>query len=843
MCNKSIQEILPFVEKPSRYLGFETNVIKKDPDSVKLRMALAFPDLYEIGTSHFGIQILYHILNKKNYISVERVYAPGVDMEKELKNTGNSIFTLESHEPLNKFDIIGFSLLYELNYTNILTILDLADIPFLAEDRDESHPILIAGGPSVCNPEPVADLFDVFVIGDGEEVVLELSETWVKWKESESNLKEDLLKSLSKIKGVYIPSFFEPVYDENGFQKLIPKNSNYKQIQRVINTSLRKDDSPDSPVIPFGRPVHDRLRLEIARGCSRGCRFCQAGMIYRPVRERSMEDILDLIEKTIKTTGYDDISLLSLSTGDYSCISQLIESLVNKYLVKHTSVSLPSLRADTLTPGLINYIKKVRKTGFTIAPEAGSQRLRNIINKNISRDEIINTVNNTFNLGWDLIKLYFMIGLPGETEEDLKEIVEIVKDIKKIKGFGGRNKKINISITTFVPKPHTPFQWSNQISIEESKKKISWLKRNLKFSGVKVKNQDPETSQIEGLFSRGDRRLCRLIIAAYKNGCRFDGWSDSFDYSLWKKSIIETGLDDSFFINRERGLGESLPWSHINIGLSETFLKDEYTKAISGELTKDCRKDECNNCGICDFDILKPDLVGSSIVATGGEAEGAIKKADIKTNDKRNFLKYSLSFSKKDKARYFGHLELVNIFLRAIKRAGINVKYTEGFHPKPKISFEDTLPLGIESEVEVFTIFIDENQKPKDIITGLNNNLVDGINVYDCKLSKKNDSSSKTTAYYITLINEIFDNKKLEDYLKNEQFIIYKTNKKGRKKEIDLKTIILHIDIINKHELKIVFRNDLEFTVRPIKVIENIFDLSKKTIKQAKIIKFSEEVL
>ena len=405
---KTIEDILPLVEKPSRYLGGEINQIKKDLERAKLRFALAFPDLYEIGTSHFGMQILYHILNAHPDIAAERVFAPAMDMDRHLRSSGLHLFSLESRLPLERFDIIGFSLLYELNYTNILAMLDLSGIPFYAAQRDDAFPLVIAGGPCACNPEPVADFFDAIVIGDGENVILKLAESWLEWKKNRGNDKDDLLRRWAQIEGVYIPSFFKPHYDTSGFQILQPQVPDYTRVTRTLVADLDQVPFPAKPVIPFGKPVHDRLRLEVARGCTRGCRFCQAGMIYRPVRERSPDSLLALCDKAVGATGYEDISLLSLSTGDYGCIVPLMSRLMSHYAADNVAVSLPSLRAGTLGPELMKLIKTVRKTGFTIAPEAGSQRLRDVINKNITEDDIVSTARQAFASGVKGVKLYFM---------------------------------------------------------------------------------------------------------------------------------------------------------------------------------------------------------------------------------------------------------------------------------------------------------------------------------------------------------------------------------------------------------------------------------------------------
>jgi radical SAM family uncharacterized protein len=576
MSFRNLYDILPFVEKPSRYLGSEINAIKKDLNKVKLRFALVFPDLYEIGTSHFGMQILYHLLNRSPDIAAERVFAPGVDMEALLRRSRLPLFTLESHEPIEQFDILGFSLLYELNYTNVLTILDLAGIPFRAAQRDRSHPFIIAGGPCTCNPEPIAEIFDAIVIGDGEQAVLDLAGKWLQWQEDSRREKHDLLKQWSDIEGVYIPSLFEPRIDPDGFQTLIPSLSDYVRIKRAIVADLNQVPFPDKPVVPYGKPVHDRLRIEVSRGCTRGCRFCQAGMIYRPVRERAPQTLMSLAETSIASTGYEDLSLLSLSTGDYGCIIPLMERLMARFASEHVAVSLPSLRAGTLTPDLMQLIKTVRKTGFTIAPEAGSQRLRDVINKNISENEIVETVKDAFNLGWQVIKLYFMVGLPTETTDDLRALVELIKKLRNIKVAKQRKGKINVSIATFIPKPHTPFQWAPQNTLAESEEKISWLKSQLKYPGIRFKWQNPQVSLVEGIWARGDRRLNDLLITAYQKGCRFDGWTDKFKYDLWQEAFAAQGIDPDFYTARRRDVREPLPWDHIDTQVSKEFLQDEW---------------------------------------------------------------------------------------------------------------------------------------------------------------------------------------------------------------------------------------------------------------------------
>ena len=535
MSAPSLQDILPLVQMPSRYLGTETNHIKKPWEKSQVHVALAFPDLYEIATSHFGIQILYTILNQQEDILAERVFAPAVDMERLLREKKQPLCSLESGMPLNRFDIVGFSLLYELNYTNMVNMLDLGGVPLLAENRHASDPFIIAGGPCTCNPEPVAAFFDAIVVGDGEGVILEITAAWQQWRLSPMAARKELLERWSRIQGVYIPSFFNPSTKGQAEKSRASESAFAPQVKRAVLADLNEAAIPTKPIIPYGRPVHDRLRMEIARGCTRGCRFCQAGMIYRPVRERHPEAVLTSIHESLPATGYEDVSLLSLSTGDYSCIAPLLKNIMEFGAKDCLAVSLPSLRAGSLTPELMELIRKVRKTGFTIAPEAGSQRLRDVINKNITEADIFDTVENAFSLGWKLIKLYFMIGLPTETQDDLQAIVDLVQRLRTIKPPSAKRPRINVSVATFVPKPHTPFQWEPQISLDEALEKLKWLKDNLKGPGVQVKWQDPRVSVIEGVWSRGDRRLSEVLIEAWKRGCRFDGWTDFFDYDRWQE--------------------------------------------------------------------------------------------------------------------------------------------------------------------------------------------------------------------------------------------------------------------------------------------------------------------
>jgi len=832
MSQRSIQDILPLVAKPSRYLGLETNIIRKNHANVALRIVLAFPDMYEIGTSHFGLQILYHLLNQQNEIVAERVFAPDVDMQRRLQSSDLPLVSLESHQALINFDIIGFSLLYELNYTNILTILELSNIPFYARSRNDNHPLIVAGGPCTCNPEPVAEFFDAMVIGDGEGVIIKMTQKWLEWKKGGRRNRALLLEQWSHIEGVYIPCFFDPVYTPDGFQKLVPKQSGYRRIKRAIVDDLDQAPFPEAPVVPFGKPVHDRLRLEVARGCTRGCRFCQAGMIYRPVRERSVDTILGLTQKSLDSTGYEDLSLLSLSTGDYECIAPLMRLLMARCASDHVAVSLPSLRAGTLTPELMTLIKKVRKTGFTIAPEAGSQRLRNVINKNISEEEIVATVENAFQLGWQVIKLYFMIGLPTESDEDLEAIVKLVDRLGKLKRSSKRRGQINVSVATFIPKSHTPFQWDGQISVDESRRRIQWLQNQLRRPGISFKWQHPDVSHLEGLWARGDRRLSQLLVAAYQRGCQFDGWSDHFNYHQWLAACRDTGVDLDFYTVRRREKTEPFPWDHIDSRVTKDFLWEESIKARSGQPTSDCRKGDCNQCGVCDFEVIAPkvfDVCRSADSSLPGNGQP----------DETVWRKYRIVFSKTGPARFFGHLEMVNLFIRAINRADITVKYSKGFHPKPRLIFKDALPVGLESRHEILFITAADPIGSDEILNRLNSQLPQGLVVDDCQLAASGAPAelNHLATYQVYLPGGAFTADELERFKQQREHIVTRTNRKGKVKKVDLRAAVDDITVVTDSKMEMALQSSSGKIVRPSEILKEIFTFTDEQLKFAKIIK------
>jgi radical SAM family uncharacterized protein len=588
--------ILYKVTKPARYTGGEWNAISKDWDKTSLKFALGYPDLYEIGMSNMALPILYEILNSQPDVLAERFFSPWVDMEAALRAAGIPLLSLESKHPLKEFDVIGFSLDYELTYTNVLNILDLAGIPVLASERDDSHPVIIAGGSCCLNPEPMADFIDFFVIGEGEEVLLELVGCLRDWKK-EGASKKELLHQVAKIAGVYVPGFYQVEYQPDGLVKGVnPMASEARPvIERRIVAKL--PPPPTHPVVPYIEVVHDRGAVEIQRGCTRGCRFCQAGVIYRPLRQRPQKEVIEAVGELISNCGYNEVSLVSLSSSDYPGIEELVARLAEKY--KDLSLSLPSLRLDSFSVKLMESLPARRRTGLTFAPEAGSERLRRIINKGVTEAQIIETAAAAFSRGWRSLKLYFMLGLPTETSQDVEAIIELVARIRAAgKGIKGGMPQVRISLATFIPKPHTPFQWAAQASEEQLSARHELLKNGLHRRGSRLSWADPGISLLEAALSRGDRRIGRVIYDAWKSGSSFDAWDERFNQQNWRDAFARNKLEPGFYAHRERSLDELLPWSHIDVGVSPEFLKKEYRRSLKGEETADCRQNACNACGL-----------------------------------------------------------------------------------------------------------------------------------------------------------------------------------------------------------------------------------------------------
>jgi len=819
------------IQRPSRYVGSEINTIEKNPSAVEVSIALAFPDVYEVGMCHVGLKILYDLLNRPSWLAAERVYCPWTDLEKALKDRRLPLTTLESGRALTELDIVGFSLQHELSFTNVLTMLDLCGIPFLAEKRETSFPLLIAGGPACFNPEPVALLFDAMVIGDGEQAALEICETVREAKKHHAGRRETL-QALSRIRGVYVPSLFRTRYTlESSLQCIEPLLPGYEQVRKAIVPDLNAFPFPERQVVPFAELVHDRLAIEISRGCTRGCRFCQAGMIYRPVRERHPEAVIRNAERGLRLTGYEEMSLLSLSSGDYTSLGPLLRILMDQQEGDKIAVSLPSLRVDSLDSAWFEELKRVRKTGFTLAPEAGNERIRRILNKGLTDEEILCMAGEIYRAGWNLIKLYFMIGLPSEEDEDLEDMIRLAGRVART----SKNKgKVHVSVSTFVPKSHTPFMWLPQISLDESRRRIHFLQKSVKDPRIRVKWNQPEMSWLEGVFARGDRRLTAVLVRAWQKGARFDAWSEHFRLDLWQEAFRDAEVDPDFYLHRPRSNKEVLPWDHILCGVSKDYLEKEWRRAEDGEWTPDCRE-ECQDCGVCDPREVQPVLFKEwkNVAPKKGTSFSGRKSSETR--------RIRITFSKRGAARYLSHLELVRAFVRAFKRAGISLVYSKGYHPLPKLSFASALPVGIESLHETLEVHWYDSISDRQLRDMIDEQLPSGLEIKSLEdLTREARSLKVKESHYEISFNGVrVGEDGLQQFLESDSFPLVKKGKRGGQK-IDARAQVKSADFKTGSTIHLALKPMEGAALKPLEIVQGIFSLSDEDLSGIRVLKIGE---
>jgi len=803
------------VQKPGRYLGGEVGAVVKDPADLTLRVALAFPDIYEIGMSHLGLKILYDMINRVPRYWAERVMAPWLDREADLKRRGQRLGSLESGLPLSDFDLVGFSLQYELSYVDVLNMLDLAGIPLRAEDRGEGGPLIVGGGSGAANPEPLADFFDFFFLGDAEAGFLDVLAEIESWKRAGGS-KGELRARLAGRPGIYVPLFFEPAYGPDGRLAAVrPVRPGYDRVHRAIVPDLDEAPFPIDVVVPYTKPVHDRLAIEISRGCTRGCRFCQAGYLYRPVRERSPGRVLDLAGRSLDRTGYDDVSFLSLSAGDYTCLPRLMTAFMDAHSGRRVALSLPSLRVKSLTPEMMAQIKRVRKTGFTLAPEAGTQRLRDVINKDLTEADLLLASREAFALGWRLIKLYFMIGLPTETEEDVLAIADLAGRVRT-----GTRSQVNASFALFVPKPHTPFQWEPMLAPEEASRRMDGLRSRLRAPGLRPKWNRDDMSLVEGILARGDRRLGPVLLAVLKKGGRLQAWTEQFRRDFWLEGLAEAGLDPHDY-TRGRDRNEVLPWSHIQAGADDEFLWAEREKAYQGLTSPDCRSGLCGGCGVCDFDEIKPRFAPP-------DPEPAVR---VKPSSPGGpVLRFKINYLKQGLARLLGHLETAEVFHRAFRRAGLDLHMSQGFHPKPRLHFLTPLPLGLSSLDEYLVADLVGPPGPDEVAARLNGELPEGFRIVGAEgvALGRARPQAEGARYMVRAADPLFEPGGEGAWLSAEALWIEKNGKKEPRR-VDLKPLLRDVSILTPRSIDITLFFGEAGSVRPQEAAAVLFGLSPET--------------
>ena len=794
-----LDKILPLVQRPSRYINHEINTYKPDMKN-DVSICLCFPDIYEIGASNLGLEILYHLVNEKKVARCERAYAPDTDLEQILRQEKISLFSLESKSPLNEFDIVGFSLQCELVGTNIVNMLDLSNIPVFAKDRKEGDVLVIGGGPVMANPEPFADFFDLFTIGDGEVSMVRILETYRTCKKNKLSRKETIFE-LSKIEGIYIPSFYDVSYNsDNTVKEIKPNVEGVPEIIKKTIVDLDKAFFHDNKIVPFVETVHNRLNIEVARGCVGRCRFCQASKYYRPWRARKVETVLNLLDESLKNTGYEEVSFSSLSCTDYKDLEDLLLQTNEKYYKQNLNVTLPSMRCNKFSLKVAEYLNRDKKPSITFAPEAGSDRLRNVIGKYLSENEIVDTLNFAYQMGWRAIKLYFMIGLPTETMEDIAAIKTLIDKVRKT----ANRLNFSITVSPFVPKAQTAFQWEPMFSSEYFSNVITNIKKTIPAD---IRAHNHKSSIVEAFLARADRRVSKAIYTAWQKGMRFDQWKDKFNFEVWTESIKEAGFDLNFYVYRRRGFDEVLPWQHINLGVDKQFLYNDYTNGI---------KETANAVLGKEKQVTKlPENISS------------VKKEIFETK-----FRVLLKFSREGFVKYVSQLEQIDFFRRALKRTKLPLAYTNGFSPQVKAAFGPAIAVGYESESEYVDLSLTEKVELEQVKKEISKILPEGYKLLDAKyipLRFPSIESVVNLAEY-TVKGVKLEQDYLDEYLRQEQILIKKI-KKDKETVVDVKDLIREIRIVDDNTLKIFLRFGPTKNMKLEKILQNLLKIQEKSVK------------